>query len=68
MGVVTGPVDETPPHRLQVDRELRQQAGGPANHVRSGSSRGKLRQVGQPVLAEQVPNRRHALAYVRARP
>jgi hypothetical protein len=68
MGVVAGAVDETPPHRLKVDSQIRQHACGPTDHVGAGPAGGKLRKIGQPGLAEQVPNGAHALAYVGARP
>jgi hypothetical protein len=56
MGVAPCTVDEPPPHRLQIDRQLGEQPGAPTNDVGSGPTRGKLWQIRESVLAEQVPN------------
>jgi hypothetical protein len=45
--VAARPVDEAPAHRLQVDGQLDEQTGRPADQVGAGAALGELGQVGQ---------------------
>jgi hypothetical protein len=42
-----GPVDYTPPGRLEVDVHVDEDRCRPAHHVRAGSARRQFRQVGE---------------------